>query len=68
MTPDDRLAAILWLIAAAVATTTLMLLVDLVFDVLEQVPVVTKDPLTGQLYIPRSNLYVGQRTRRHHDM
>jgi len=28
-------------------------------------PIVTKDPHSGKLFIPRSNLLVGSRTRRH---
>ncbi len=65
MTPDDRPAALLALACFAVATTFFVWLVWLICDLYARRPVVTKDPHTGQLYIPRSNLTVGPRTRRH---
>jgi hypothetical protein len=65
MTPDDRLAGFVTLIGIAVATTALTWIAWLICDLYADRPVVTKDPHTGQLYIPRSDLHVGSRTRRH---
>jgi hypothetical protein len=65
MTPNDRVAAILWLMAAAVFATIAIVVAEMILDIYRQVPAVTKDPYTGQLYIPRSKLIVGPRTRRH---
>lgn len=65
MTPDDRWAAIICLAVSVGFATLAMWVIGMIVEVLELVPVVTKDPHTGVLYIPRSDLVVGNRSRRH---
>ena len=60
---SDRLAAICYLLLTPIAVYATWLMA---WDVNEQRPAVTKDPHTGDLYIPRSKLTItGQYTRRH---
>jgi hypothetical protein len=66
MTPNDRVDGICWLVVAVATSTIAIVVAEMILAVVRQVPVVTKDPHTGQLFIPRSNLIVGQRSRRHH--
>ena len=65
MTPDDRLAALVALVCFVVTTTGITYVAWLIREICVHRPIVTKDPYTGKLFIPRSNLYVGPRTRRH---
>jgi hypothetical protein len=62
MTPLDRVAAFTYLLGFPV---TFYVAGILFVQEWMRRPVVTRDPWTGQLYIPRSNLYVGKRERRH---
>jgi len=65
VTRDDRLAALLALTTWMLLTILATWLVMVVADIYVNRPAVTKDPYTGQLHIPRSNLTVGERRRRH---
>ena len=63
MTPDDRVAAIFYLL---ILPAMLYVAGRLAYGAWMTRPLVTKDPYTGVLYIPRSNLTItGQYTRRH---
>lgn len=63
MTPLDRVAAFFYLLGVPV---TLYVTGALFLQEWFQRPAVTRDPWTGQLYIPRSNLTItGKHTRRH---
>ena len=65
MMPSDRVAAIVTLVGIALFATITTWIVGYLCDLYADRPVVTKDPHTGRLYIPRSDLHVGPRTRRH---
>lgn len=65
MTPDDRIPALLALGFIVVFTLISYALVEAIIDIYASRPVVTKDPHTGKLHIPRSDLTVGTRRRRH---
>lgn len=63
MVPADRLAAFIYLIVVPIVVYAMG---TALWDMNEQRPVVTKDPHTGKLYIPRSDLTItGRHTRRH---
>jgi CRISPR/Cas system CSM-associated protein Csm3 (group 7 of RAMP superfamily) len=66
MDPSDRWAAIWAVIFIAAFTTIATYVAALIREICVDRPIVTKDPHTGRLYIPRSDLHVGARTRRHH--
>lgn len=63
MTPDDRVAAILYLLGIP---TVSYIVGVLIYGAWLKRPAVTRCPFTGRLYIPRSNLHItGRYTRRH---
>jgi len=65
MTPDDRLAGFVALGGMVAFATIATYVAWLIREIHVHRPIVTKDPHSGKLFIPRSNLHVGSRTRRH---
>ena len=63
MTPEDRVAAIVYLLVLPAACYVAGMRA---YEAWLRRPAVTKDPHTGKLHIPRSNLTItGKHTRRH---
>jgi hypothetical protein len=65
MEPGDRPAALVILAGTAALIYGLLILAETVVAIYVDRPVVVKDPWAGDLYIPRSKLHIGARTRRH---